>query len=99
MLHTRKDGVMFPVSLAGTVAINLPAVAATTTVYSTAVTFYGVLPGDIVNGLLMTNDPRTARILNSAIASNIDQVTLYFMNIGAAANAADYTVSLNVSRP
>lgn len=99
MLHTRKDGVMFPVSLAGTVAVNLPAVAATTFTYSTAVTFLGVLPGDIVTGLVQTNDPRTARILSSAIASNVDEVTLFFLNTGAAANAADYTVALNVSRP
>lgn len=97
MLHTRRSSVMFPVALSGTVSVNLPAVAATTFAYSTAVTVNGVQPGDTVTALILDDDMRTARILNGAIASDINEITLAFVNPASAANAIDYTVAYTVS--
>ena len=83
-----KSGTM-PIS--GTFSVDFPAIAATTFNFSTAVTVTGLRVEDAVTVTLNGAQASTARILVGAVPT-ADTLTLYFVNIGAAANGL-YTVT------
>ena len=75
----------FPIS--GTFSVDFPGIAATTYTFSTAVTVSGIRVED---GITVTPNATfaasaTARILIGAVPT-ADVITLYFANIGSAAN-------------
>ena len=84
----------------GTIVVNLPAVAATTPSYTTILTLPGVTPNHaiqfqdmgVVSGASANAVGSTARILQLAQPQQ-GQVTLTFINQGAAANATDRVFS------
>jgi len=109
MLHTGQDLISSAggsVAIAGTVAVNLPAIAATTPFYSTVVTMVNITPNHsiqmfdmgTVSGASANATPSTARILFS-IQPQQGQVTMSFLNTGATVNASDkvysYVATLN----
>lgn len=69
----------------GTFTVDFPAIAATTFSFSTVVTVAGITAQDAVTVTSMDALASTARILVGA-APGAAQITLYFVNIGAAAN-------------
>lgn len=103
-MHTGQDLVQTSqagsVAIAGTVAVNLQAVAATTVTYSTAVIMAGVTPNHavtmqdmgLVSGATANSVGSSARILFS-VQPQVGQVTMTFVNQGAAVNAGDRVYS------
>lgn len=103
-LHTGQDlintGRSGSVPIMGTFAVNLPAIAATTALYSTAVTVTGltanhalqVFDMGVVSGATANATASTARILFSCQPQD-GQVTLSYLNTGAAVNASDKVYS------
>ena len=69
----------------GSFTVDFPAIAATTFSFSTVVTVAGVTAQDAVTVTMMDALSSTARILVGA-TPGAAQITLYFVNIGAAAN-------------
>lgn len=69
----------------GTFTVDFPAIAATTFTFSTVVTVTGITAQDGITVTSMDALATTARILVGA-APGAAQITLYFVNIGAAAN-------------
>ena len=69
--------------VAGTFAVQLPAVAATTFVYSTAVTVGGIRQEDGIIATVMAEVITTARIMTGARPTN-GTITLSFVNLGVA---------------
>lgn len=103
-LHTGQDlvntGRAGAVAITGTIAVNLPAIAATTPSYSTIVTMPGITPNHaltfmdmgLVSGATANSVGSTARILFSA-QPQVGTATLTFINQGAAVNACDKVFS------
>ncbi len=103
-LHTGQDlvqtGRSGSVPIMGTFAVNLPAVAATTTLYSTIVVAAGVTSNHavqvfdmgVVSGASANATASTARILFSALPQD-GAITLSYVNTGAAVNASDKVYS------
>lgn len=75
------------IPITGTFSVDFPAIAATTYTFSTAVTVSGLRVEDAItvtpNATFASS--ATARILIGAVPT-ADTVTLYFANIGSAAN-------------
>lgn len=84
-------------SISGTAAVQLPAVAATTYVYNTIVTTTGVRVGDAITCTVMQNLVTSARILIGA-TPGADQVTLSFVNLGVATAYGEFTIGYTASR-
>lgn len=87
------------VGIMGTFSVQLPAVAATTSVFSTVVSVTGIR---IEDALTITRSdqgvsaayatPTTAKIFYSAIPGN-GQITMNFINLGAATGYTEHTFS------
>ena len=85
----------FPVS--GTMAVQLPAVAATTFVYNTAVTVGGIRAEDGITATVNQQLVTTARILVGARPTN-GTVTLSFVNLGVATAYGELVVGYTAVR-
>lgn len=105
MLHTHSVilGKGQSVATQGTFVVHLPAVAATTFLYTTAVTLPGLLQDDVMTVTLNRNVAsgvgieQTGVILASATPQD-GQVTLSFLNIGDATSYNEHIVSYTISR-
>lgn len=73
------------IPISGTFSVDFPAIAATTFAFSTAITVSGLRVEDGVTVTLNGALASTARILVGAVPT-ADTLTLYFVNIGSAAN-------------
>lgn len=101
VMFPNKSGTM-PIS--GTFAVNLPAVAATTSVFSTIVTVAGIRAED---GLTVTQSNQgvtagyatdtTAKIFYQATPGN-GNITLRFVNLGAATGYTESTFTFTAVR-
>ncbi len=72
-------------STSGSFSVDFPGIAATTFSFSTVVTVAGITAQDSVTVTLNSALTSTARIQVAAVAG-AGNITLYFVNIGAAAN-------------
>ena len=84
-------------SVSGTAAVQLPAIAASTFVYNTIVTTTGVRTGDAVTCTVMQNLVTSARILIGAFPG-ADTVTLSFVNLGVATAYGELVIAYTASR-